>query len=90
MSDTAVVCQELVELVTGYLEGALTPARRRAVEAHLLGCGNCSAYVEQMRTVIALQAAGVTATAPRESDLPAGMLDGLLLAFRARGRSSRY
>lgn len=89
MSATAVVCRELVELVTGYLEGSLTPARRDAVEAHLLGCDNCSEYVEQMRAVIAVQAAGANPASPQESDLPPGMLDGLLAAFRARGTSSR-
>lgn len=89
MSVTAVVCRELVELVTGYLEGSLSPARREAVETHLLACGNCSEYVEQMRVVIAVQAASANAATPQESDLPAGMLDGLLAAFRARGTSSR-
>ena len=41
-------CQELVELVTDYLEGALSPARRQALEAHLGECADCLRYVGQM------------------------------------------
>jgi anti-sigma factor RsiW len=48
------VCQEAVELVTMYLDGALTRRQRRRFEAHLRGCPNCSAYLEQIRTTIAL------------------------------------
>lgn len=45
-------CQELVELVTEYLEGAL-PARERArLESHLRGCGACAGYLDQMRHTI--------------------------------------
>jgi anti-sigma factor RsiW len=47
-------CQELVELVTDYLEGALPPAERERFELHLAGCDGCTAYVEQMRTTIRL------------------------------------
>ena len=47
-------CVELVELVTDYLEGALSPRERARFDAHLAECDGCQAYVEQMRTVIAL------------------------------------
>ena len=50
----ALVCQEVVELVTEYLEGALSHADRRRFEAHLAGCPHCSEYLRQMRTVISL------------------------------------
>ena len=45
-------CQQAVELVTDYLDGALTRRQRRRFEAHLAGCPNCSAYLDQIRTVI--------------------------------------
>ena len=48
------VCQQAVELVTDYLEGALSRRDRRRFEAHLRGCPNCTAYLEQIRTTIAL------------------------------------
>ena len=42
-------CRELVELVTGYLEGSLRRRDRRRFEAHIRGCEHCTTYVEQMR-----------------------------------------
>jgi anti-sigma factor RsiW len=51
-------CKELVELVTEYLEGTLTPRDRARFDAHVAGCPACEAYVEQMRTTIALARAG--------------------------------
>ena len=46
------VCQQVVELVTEYLEGALPRAERRRFERHLRACPNCTAYLEQMRATI--------------------------------------
>jgi anti-sigma factor RsiW len=48
------VCQQAVELVTDYLDGALSRRDRRRLEAHLKHCPNCSAYFEQIRTTIRL------------------------------------
>ena len=50
----ALVCQEVVELVTDYLEGALSPADRRRFEAHLAACPHCTEYLAQMRETIRL------------------------------------
>jgi anti-sigma factor RsiW len=47
-------CQELVELVTDYLEDALSPDERLQFEAHLEECGNCQQYLDQMRATIEL------------------------------------
>ena len=47
-------CRELVELVTDYLEGALTPAERARFEAHIAGCEACTTYIEQMRRMLAV------------------------------------
>lgn len=49
-----VPCQDVVELVTDYLEGALDPVTATAVEAHLAGCDGCRVYVQQLRETIAL------------------------------------
>jgi anti-sigma factor RsiW len=46
------VCQEMVELITDYLEGSLPRAQRRRFEAHIAGCEHCTEYLEQMRTTI--------------------------------------
>lgn len=47
-------CQELVELVTDYLEGALTEDERARFEDHVGRCGGCKQYLEQMRQTIEL------------------------------------
>jgi anti-sigma factor RsiW len=49
----ALSCRELVELVTDYLEGALTDAELQRFEHHLAGCGKCQQYLEQFRATIA-------------------------------------
>jgi anti-sigma factor RsiW len=46
------VCQQAVELVTDYLEGALSRKDRNHFEAHLRGCPNCLAYLEQMQATV--------------------------------------
>lgn len=46
-------CQELVELVTDYFDGALPPAERARFDAHLDECEACRIYLEQMRATIA-------------------------------------
>jgi anti-sigma factor RsiW len=47
-------CQELVELVTDYLEGALSAEEAARFEDHISRCGACAIYVEQIRQTIAL------------------------------------
>jgi predicted anti-sigma-YlaC factor YlaD len=47
------VCQQVVELVTDYLEGSLSRVDRRRFERHLRGCPNCTNYLEQIRITIA-------------------------------------
>lgn len=47
-------CNELVEHVTDYLEGAMAPEERARVDEHLAVCDGCTTYLEQMRTTIRL------------------------------------
>jgi RNA polymerase sigma-70 factor (ECF subfamily) len=47
------VCQEIVELVTAYLDGALDHATRVRFETHLAGCDGCAAYLEELRAIVA-------------------------------------
>ena len=47
-----ITCQELVELVTDYLEGQLDGATRAEVDAHLALCPGCDVYLAQMRTTM--------------------------------------
>ena len=50
----SLACQELVELVTDYLEGTLGWRDRRRVAKHLNACDACTRYVEQMRETLDL------------------------------------
>jgi predicted anti-sigma-YlaC factor YlaD len=52
--NTELTCQELVELVTDYLEGALSAAQRARFEEHLSMCTGCRNYLAQMRQTIRL------------------------------------
>jgi len=47
-----IVCKELVELVTPYLEDVLPANERAAIDRHLAACDGCRTYVEQMRQTI--------------------------------------
>jgi anti-sigma factor RsiW len=50
----AIPCQEVVELVTDYLEGALPASGRRRFEAHLADCPHCTEYLAQIRETVRL------------------------------------
>ena len=76
MSAQPITCQELVELVTEYLEGTLPPETREAFEAHLGVCPGCVTYGEQIRETVR-----VTGTLTEEQLEPAAR-DQLLAAFR--------
>ena len=45
-------CQEFVELVTDYFEGAMPPPERERFDAHLAVCDPCTRYLEQMEHTI--------------------------------------
>jgi anti-sigma factor RsiW len=71
-----IVCQQAVELVTDYLEGALSRADRRRFEAHLAGCPHCTEYLAQMRATIQLTG-GIT-----PDDLTEPMQDDFIELYR--------
>ena len=45
-------CHELVELITDYLEGAMSQEMRARVDEHLVDCDGCTAFLDQFRTTI--------------------------------------
>jgi anti-sigma factor RsiW len=74
-------CQEVVELVTDYLEGAMSPEDVARFEHHLTLCEGCVFYVEQIRmTIDAVGRIG-------EEDVPPEIRDDLVAAFRNFKRS---
>jgi anti-sigma factor RsiW len=52
MSTGPMDCNELVELVTAYLDGALDPDTRARVDMHLLDCDGCANYLQQFRETV--------------------------------------
>lgn len=76
MSAQPMTCLEVVEIITDYLEEALTPEDRRRVEEHLANCDGCTTYLEQMRETIRLT--GVLT----EEQIPEDQKHQLLEAFR--------
>jgi predicted anti-sigma-YlaC factor YlaD len=69
-------CQELVELVTDYLEGELTREDVARFERHLEPCSGCREYVAQMRATIELAGELTPADVTPEAE------EELLRAFR--------
>ncbi|MDP9353683.1 MAG: zf-HC2 domain-containing protein [Chloroflexota bacterium] len=52
MPKSDLTCQELVELVTDYLEDALPASERARFEAHIVDCPYCDVYLDQMQGTI--------------------------------------
>jgi len=76
-------CQELVELITDYLERRLSFEDRTRFEQHLVNCPGCVEYLRQIRQTI--RAAGRLT----EEQVPAEVKEELLDVFRhwRRGRT---
>lgn len=75
-----IACQQFVELVTDYFEGALESRTVSRVEEHLVMCDWCVTYAEQMRSTIA----GLRELRPPVSpDPPAAALAALRTKRRA-------
>jgi len=75
-------CREMVELMTDYLEGALSVRDRESFEEHIAGCDGCRAYLEQMRAT--MKTVGNLADEP----IPETIQEQLLEAFRSWKASS--
>lgn len=76
-------CQQLVELVTTYLDGALSTADHARFDAHLAICDGCTAYLAQMRRTIEL-----TGRLSSEA-IEEPMRERLLVAFRGWNDAGR-
>ena len=74
-------CQEVVELVTDYLDQALASEEASLFEQHVNFCDGCDWYLDQMRTTIS------TVGRVTEEEVPPEMRDKLMTAFREWKRS---
>lgn len=63
-------CREMVEVITDYLEGAMSDGQRKRFERHIDACPDCTRYLEQMRAMLeavgCLHATDVSPEAERE------------------------
>jgi predicted anti-sigma-YlaC factor YlaD len=73
---TDLTCQELVELVSDYLEGALSTPDRLDFERHLVWCSWCRDYLDQMSATRTL------ARSPESAEPEPHLRDQVLAAFR--------
>lgn len=69
-------CNQVVEILTAYLDGALRSDDQAALEDHLADCPYCEAYLEQLRLTIRLTGA------LHDHDVPEPLVDVLVSAFR--------
>jgi anti-sigma factor RsiW len=69
-------CQDIVELVTDYIENALRADEHREFEHHLRYCPGCVTYVDQIRKTIR-----VTRQLPREEPLAPALRARLVSQF---------
>ncbi len=69
-------CNELVELVTAYLDGSLDPEMRARFDMHLLECDGCENYLQQFRATIE------TLGSVRDDELDPSYREKLLNTFR--------
>ena len=72
MSDE-MACQELVEVITTYLEGTLPAGDRARFDAHLAECPGCCTYLRQMRETV--HVLGETQAAAMPADEQQRLLD---------------
>jgi anti-sigma factor RsiW len=78
----ALTCQQLVELVTEYLEGTLSRGDRARFEAHIDACVNCREYLAQFRQTMELTGA------LSEDDVDPVAREALFAQFRDWRRTS--
>jgi anti-sigma factor RsiW len=69
-------CRDIVELLDEYLDGALDRADALALEVHLTGCQDCTAFFNTYRGTLR------TSRALSERQLPAELRERLLTFLR--------
>ena len=79
-ADLEMRCDELVGLVTDYLEGTISEPDRARFERHIRECEWCDRYVKQTRAVV--KELGEIGEAPPDPDA----LNQALIAFREAHR----
>ena len=75
--NTEFSCQEMIEVVTNYLDDALPPDEQQRFERHLSYCAGCNTYVHQIGETIRQ-----TGMVPRGESLPPALREEIVSQFR--------
>lgn len=79
-------CRALLLELSHYLDGDLTPARRRTIERHIKTCGCCGTMAVRLRTTVAACRAEGRQRPPREVMSRAAKRVRLLVAREGQRR----
>lgn len=74
-------CEELVELIYGFVEGELVAEHAESFEIHIAGCSKCGLYVESYRHTVRM-----TRSLPRCGPLPSAFAAKLQAMLEAQQR----
>lgn len=87
-NDLRIACADAIELVTEYLESALSAADLEDFEAHLSLCEGCQVFLDQVKQTVTLTSHSRDTTIPLEP----GNMDALLAALdeRASGSDEKF
>ncbi len=61
-----ITCKDLVDLLSGYVDGELDPATARQLEEHLRDCVDCTAFLNTFRKTRAMTPEAAEAAMPQE------------------------
>jgi anti-sigma factor RsiW len=80
------ICRELVEVITDFVEGAMSDADRTRFEHHLGACAGCTAVMSQFRTTIEVTG---RLTEDKVSEAQRDAMREVFRGWRARGLAAR-
>ena len=75
-------CNDVQDRLKAYIDGAMAPEQRRAVQAHLQSCADCRAALKRIDRLAAVL---LEAKPP---SVPAGFVSRVMLAARSRKRAT--
>jgi anti-sigma factor RsiW len=76
-----VTCQEFVEFLADYLDGALPPAKKEEFDYHLSSCPSCVAFLKNYREAMKAGKAALTPSAePVVEPIPEELVRAILAA----------
>lgn len=78
-SNRSLTCEELIDFLSGYIEGELDADVRERFDAHLAICPACVDYLESYRATVRV----ASATREAEAELPGDAPEELIRAVLA-------